>query len=81
MAVVDLTDQLGQRLTTRSGNLLHAIPKRLFEANAGLVPTNHYRALHYWRLHVKVLLAQKHFNVSSSLREARPSLISGMGGQ
>ncbi len=43
---VDLANQLGERHAALVGNLLHAIPERLFEADAGLVAANHDRALH-----------------------------------
>src|ERR1700730_449101 len=45
---VDLADQLGQGHGALVGNLLHAIPERLFEADAGLVTRAHDRALHDW---------------------------------
>ena len=43
---VDLANHLGQRHAALVGNLLHAVPERLFEADAGLVAANHDRALH-----------------------------------
>src|SRR5258708_6019153 len=48
---VDLADQFGQRHVALSRNLFHAIPERLFEADAGLVAGDHDRALHYRRFH------------------------------
>src|SRR5882724_3942912 len=47
---VDLADQLGQRHAAYPGNLLHAAPERLFEADAGLVAADNDRALHHGRL-------------------------------
>src|SRR5262245_2032608 len=49
--VVDLADQLRQRHVPQSGNLLHAVPEGLFEADAGLVSSHHDRTLNDGRLH------------------------------
>ena len=43
---VDPPDQLGQRHAAPLRNLLHAIPERLFEADAGLVAADNDRPLH-----------------------------------
>src|SRR5581483_9241097 len=58
-AAVDLADQLGQRLATLTGNLLHAAPEWLFQADAGFVARNHNRAFDHLRFHFCTLLAQK----------------------
>src|SRR5216684_5160407 len=42
---VDLANQLGQRHVACAGDLFHAGPERLFEADAGLVAGNHDRSL------------------------------------
>ena len=42
---VDLVDQLRQRHAAQAGNLLHAVPECLLEADAGLVPGDDDRPL------------------------------------
>src|SRR6266480_6684616 len=42
---VDLANQLGQRHVACAGDLFHAGPERLFEADAGLVAGNYDRSL------------------------------------
>src|ERR1700738_2607524 len=48
---VDLAHQFGQRHVSQSRNFLHAIPERLFEADAGFVTGDHDRAFHHGRFH------------------------------
>src|ERR1041385_8184600 len=48
---VDLADQFGQRHVTEAGDFLHAVPERLFKADAGLVAGDHDRSLHDGRFH------------------------------
>src|ERR1700756_3394650 len=48
---VDLADQLRQRHAAQAGNLLHAVPEGLLEADAGLVPGDDNRPLDDWGFH------------------------------
>src|SRR5262245_61358361 len=48
---VDFADQLRQRHVARAGDLLHAVPEGLFEAEAGLVAGDDDRTFDDGRLH------------------------------